>query len=279
MAIPTNFTAAYLLRYPGSKRPMLEFLGRHLPRLDDIQGRYIEPFVGSGAVFFLLSPRNALLSDINPDLIDLYRGIRSSPSAVWTRYVRFGSRKADYNRIRDAGSGGLIVDRAARVLFLNRTCFNGMWRHNRDGQFNVGYGGQDRRWAIDQATLTEVAGKLRRARLRCCDFEAVIESSESGEFIFLDPPYRPGELELEHIHYRGKRFTFFDHQRLAKALLRARRRGVHWALTTSSHPDILALFSRCNITSVPRGTGSRPGTRIYGSGEVLITSYVPRGEA
>lgn len=279
MAIPTNFTAAYLLRYPGSKRPMLEFLGRHLPRPDDIQGRYIEPFVGGGAVYFMLNPRRALLSDINSDLVDLYRGIRSSPTGVWSRYVGFGRRKADYNRIRAAGPGRLIVDRAARVLYLNRTCFNGMWRHNRDGRFNVGYGGQERRWAIDQATLVEVAGMLRRARLRSCDFEEVIDDSEADDFIFGDPPYRPGELELEHIHYSGERFTYADHQRLAKALRRARRRGVHWALTTSSHPEILALFERNHVARIPRGTGSRPGTRVFGSGEVLVTSYALRGEA
>jgi DNA adenine methylase len=268
----TNF-----LRYPGSKRRMLGFLSQHIPTNTALRGRYVEPFVGSGAVFFMLDPKQALLSDINPDLIDLYRGIQRSPEAVWDRYCAFGSSKDEYQRIRDAASPELLVGRAARVLFLNRTCFKGMWRHNQEGKFNVGYGGQDRRWVIGLDNLVTVAHALRGVELRCCDFEEVVGECQAGDFIFVDPPYLPGGKELNNDHYVGCQFSFEDHRRLASVLQSAKERGVQWALTTSAHPDIVILFSGNRVILIPRGTGRKPGTTVANSGEVLITSYHTRG--
>ena len=270
-------TIINFLRYPGSKRRMLGFLRPHLPTAATLQGRYVEPFVGGGAVFFMLGPSQALLSDANPDLIDLYRGIKQSPQAVWDRYCDFGSGKTEYRRIRDADPPELLVDRAARMLFLNRTCFKGMWRHNRDGRFNVGYGGQDRRWVISLANVVAVGQALRKADLRCCDFEEVVADCQADDFVFADPPYRPGERELVNDHYASVQFSFEDHRRLASTLQGAERRGVMWALTTSAHPDIVGLFADKQVIEMPRGTGRRPGVTVADSGEVLITSY-PRGE-
>jgi len=278
LASSRNHTITNFLRYPGSKRRMLEFLGQYLPAPNMIEGRYVEPCVGSGAVFFFMNPKNALLSDINSDLIDLYRGVRQSPALVWEKYCQFGSSKAEYRRVRSAGSVGLLVDRAARILFLNRTCFKGMWRHNRDGDFNVGYGGQGRRWVINLDTLSTVSRALRKAQFLCRDFEDVIDNCQAGDFLFVDPPYRPGEKELLNDHYGYRQFSFSDHRRLNVSLRCAKKRGVQWALTTSAHPDIVRLFCGNNITSIPRGTGHSPGILATHSGEVLITSYSIKGD-
>jgi len=272
-----SHTITNFLRYPGSKRRLLEFLSLFLPTSSNIEGCYFEPFIGGGAVFFFLQPKRAVLSDINPDLMDLYRGIRQWPSLVWKRYCVFGNGKSDYERVRSQEAVGLLVDRAARVLFLNRTCFKGMWRHNQRGEFNVGYGGQERRWVIDEDSLVTVGRALRRAKLQCCDFEDALEECAAGDFIFADPPYRPGERGQINDHYVGKQFTFEDHRRLAAALQRAKKRGAQWALTTSAHSDIVALFRGNHITVIPRGTGPRPGITVANSGEVLVTSYRPKG--
>jgi len=256
---------------------MLAFLGSHLPQADDLQGIYVEPFVGGGAIFFLVNPRRALLADINFDLIDLYRGIKNAPKRVWARYCSFGATKADYQLVRDSRPSNL-VDRAARVLFLNRTCFKGMWRHNKNGEFNVGYGGQGRRWAISEENLLAVSRALRSAELHCCDFEQVISECMAGDFVFADPPYRPGEKEQTNDHYVGRQFTFTDQCRLASALNQAKLRGVHWALTNSAHPEIVELFHGSAVTPLPRGTGRRPGVITKQSGEVLITTYSSTGD-
>ncbi|MEW6125701.1 MAG: Dam family site-specific DNA-(adenine-N6)-methyltransferase [Acidobacteriota bacterium] len=268
---------AHLIRYPGGKRRLLSFLIPHIPTAEQITGKYVEPFVGGGALFFYLNPSQALLSDINSDLIDIYCGVRYAPHIVWKLYHSFGNNKNSYHKIRDKSEASSLPERAARMLYLNRTCFKGMWRHNTNGEFNVGYGGQDRRWVITEETLLLTSKALKGIQLKCADFETVIDNCETGDFLFLDPPYRPGDKEQIHAHYVGQQFSFADHQRLASTLIRAKKRGLHWALTTSSHPEITNLFKGYKIHSIPKGTGRRPGILSNNSGEVLITSYKNRG--
>lgn len=268
---------SYFLRYPGGKRRLLVFLKDHLPSPESIAGRYIEPFVGSGAVFFHLEPQNALLSDANPELIDIYRGIRYSPSRVWKAYEKFGSTKKDYKQVRDRKTENNLIGRAARMLFLNRTCFKGMWRHNREGKFNVGYGGQSRRWVITEEDLQSISKRLKKAKITCGDFEGIINDATKGDFLFLDPPYKPHEKDCTNSHYVWQQFGFEDHQRLAKVLKQAKKRGVKWALTTSAHPKILSLFSGNYVIKIPKGTGRLPGIMTKNSGEVLISSYKTKG--
>lgn len=263
------------LRYPGGKQRILNDLIPHLPFPEAISGNFVEPFVGGGAVFFAFNPQKALLADINPELIGLYRGLRRHPVKVWKKFYEFPNTKQAYYDIRNSQVKGLdLATRAARTLYLNRTCFKGMWRHNSNGQFNVGYGGQDRRWVICKDTLTEVSKRLMCATLKRSDFERVIVDMCSEEdFLFLDPPYRPGEREMVHDHYVYGKFNYDDYKRLAKVLEQASRRGIQWAMTTSSHPDILSLFDGNRVIILPKGTGGSPGILTNNSGEVLICNY------
>jgi len=261
------------LRYPGGKRRFLAHLSGYIPSRDQILGCYVEPFVGGGAVFFYLKPKRALISDINVELIDLYKAIRSNPQAVWEAYRSLPEGKEAYNWIRklrhkdlDSVSGG------ARLLYLNRTCFKGMWRHNGKGQFNIGYGGAARRWVITWQDLNFVAELLQSASIVCIDFETIIDDCKASDFIFVDPPYRPHAKEQSNAHYTGQQFTFADQQRLASTLHHASVRGVPWTMTNSSHPDILDLYHDCDILPMPRGTGRTPGVLSEKSGEAIITS-------
>ncbi len=269
---------ARFIRYPGGKRRLLNFLIPFIPTTDQIIGKYVEPFVGGGALFFYLNPSQAFLSDLNSELIDIYRGVRYAPRAVWKVYCSFGNDKNSYHKIRDESVATSLIERAARMLYLNRTSFKGMWRHNTNGDFNVGYGGQERRWVITEETLLLTSKALKSANLKCTDFETVIDSCEAGDFLFLDPPYRPGNKEQIHAHYVGQQFSFADHQRLASVLSRAKKRNVHWALTTSNHSEITNLFKGNKIISIPKGTGRKPGILSNNSVEVLITTYKNRKE-
>lgn len=270
-------TITKFLRYPGSKRRMLAFLVQYLPRAEDISGYYAEPFLGSGAVFFSINPKRAILADINPDLINLFEGLRAHPMEVWQKYCEFGETKEDYQKVRDEYRPDSLAEKAARVLYLNRTCFKGMWRTNMNGNFNVGYGGQDRRWVIDNENLVEVSNYLTNAHISCSDFEDIIGSRIAGDFLFLDPPYRPGEIELMNDHYIGRSFRYDDHKRLGNSLRLAKIKGVRWAMTTSSHPEIKRLFRSSYAIDLPQGTGKTPGVLTTNSGEVLITSYPIKG--
>ena len=171
------------LRYPGSKRRVLGFLTERLPSGAQISGKFIEPFVGGGAIYFCLQPRRAILADLNKELVDIYLGISNRPESVWRIYRTFPATKAAYRQIRALDRDVLTPSRrAARSLYLNRTCFKGMWRHNSKGIFNVGYGGQSRRWAISRKGLFRISELLRNAEILCCDFEQTISAARAEEF-------------------------------------------------------------------------------------------------
>lgn len=269
-----NNESIAFLRYPGGKQRLLKQLLQHLEPTASCEGKFVEPFVGGGAVFFALRPERAVLTDLNGELIDLYRGIRNRYTLVWKAYCAFPDTKEGYYRVRDADNASLtLAERAARTLYLNRTCFKGMWRHNASGKFNVGYGGETRRGVINKFALREASYALRRSRLRRADFERVIDRCTANDFVFCDPPYSPGERDMVNGHYVCSRFLFADHERLAAALHRASRRNVRWAMTTSSHCDIVALFPDTVVTPLTMGVGKRPGELSIDCGEVLICNY------
>lgn len=264
-----------IIRYPGGKQKLLNFIMPHLPKAEEIRGNYIEPFLGGGAVFFVLDPNSAILSDINGDLIDLYLGVRDNPDEVWEIYQSLPNDEETYYKIRGMNTEEMnLFFKAARILYLNRNSFKGIWRYNSKGEFNNSYGWTtSRRWAINQTILREVSNKLKKALLRYCDFEEVIDESIEGDFIFADPPYKPGELKLKEHLYTYFKFDYSEYQRLAEVLQRASERGVKWTLTISSHLDILKLFPKTYIIPIPRGTGKKIGNLIDNPGEVLILNY------
>jgi len=260
-----------LLRYPGGKGRLLRSLQPFLPLREEIKGRYVDPFVGGASIFFYLRPQRALLSDINPDLIDLYVTVRDYPSETWDRYCQMPDGREGYYYIRSLDPSALDPQsRAARLLYLNRTCFKGMWRHNKRGQFNIGYGGESRRWVVNGLELLEVSRLLDSADIECADFEEIINKTNSFDFLFLDPPYRPGDKEMRNAHYVGQEFTSSDQSRLAIALERASGRGVPWVMTNSAHPEILGLFQGNSAATMFIGTGSLPGLLSKSGGEVVI---------
>lgn len=263
------------LRYPGGKGKLLSFLVRFLPGTNTIHGTYIEPFVGGGAVYLCMQPGNAILSDLNKELIELYRGIRNYPHHVWKTFCSFPEGKIAYYKIRDEKLNGRhLYYRAARTLYLNRTCFKGMWRHNPDGKFNVGYGGEERRWVITRDNILELSRKFKKAEIFHCDFESVLSQASRGDFIFLDPPYSPGEKEMRQEHYINGRFPFEEQVRLSKKLKDVSvKKNVKWLMTNSSHPEIRALYKGFYFVKIPKGTSRTVGVFKKNSGEAIIANY------
>jgi DNA adenine methylase len=228
------------LKWAGGKR----WLVRSFPELFPADvGRYIEPFVGSGAVFFHISPRSAVLADSNSELIETYAAIRDDWKEI-VRHLQDHQRKHSRKYFYEVRSKRprTIVSRAARFIYLNRTCWNGLYRVNLNGQFNVPVGTKTS-VVLETDNFQAISQKLMTARLICSDFEAVIDDAPPSSFIFVDPPYTVAHNLNGFVKYNHNLFTWNDQIRLRNALCRAKNRGARFLVLNAYHKTIWNLYA------------------------------------
>jgi DNA adenine methylase len=227
------------IKWAGGKRWLLNDPSFDLPHFS---GRYIEPFLGGGAIFFHLAPPVAILSDVNKRLIETYRSIRDEWRLVQTCLAQFQenhSKQLYYEeRSREHTAS---YRRAAQFLYLNRTCFNGLYRENLKGQFNVPVGTKTQVTLLDD-DFERASELLSRADLRSGDFEAVVAEATEGDLVFLDPPYSTAHNCNGFVNYNQKIFTWDDQKRLMKAVRGAKQRGAQVVLTNADHESIHELY-------------------------------------
>ncbi len=230
------------LKWAGGKRWFVHNYSDLFPKN---YRRYIEPFLGAGSVFFYLQPESALLGDTNSELIQAYKGIRQDWRKVQNSLIyRQREHNADpayYYRVREMNPTA-EVQRASRLIYLNRTCFNGIYRVNLKGKFNVPRGSKDS-VLLDSDNFEAMSELLQKADLRVADFEELIDSAEAGDFVFADPPYTVRHNHNGFIKYNEVLFSWHDQQRLSRALLRAARRGVMLICTNANHESVRELYS------------------------------------
>jgi DNA adenine methylase len=262
---PQSATARPLLKWAGGKRQLLPHLRRFYPSAFN---RYIEPFFGSGAVFFdlhaagRLRDHEVVLIDSNADLIGCYETVRSQPDAVARELERLAAAhardgRAQYYAVRDgqfnpardrlrAGDGRIAYtpQLAAMLIYLNRTGFNGLFRLNARGAFNVPAGRYERPNIVDAEKLARVAAALGGARVRLLwqSFDAALEIAEAGDFIYFDPPYAPLSRTANFTGYTAHRFGSADQARLQQLVIALARRGCHVLLSNSTAQEIAALY-------------------------------------
>jgi len=228
------------LKWAGGKRWLFESGQYSLP---DITGRYFEPFLGGGAVFFQAQPVSAVLSDTNERLIELYTVVRDQPLELEALLREHASShsKSYYYQVR-----GMVlhspVARAAKFLYLNRTCWNGLYRENLSGHFNVPIGTKET-VIFENDDFIAWSNALADARLECRDFEEAIEDTVKGDFIFVDPPYTVRHNMNGFVKYNQNIFAWSDQIRLRDALVSAARRGVSFALTNADHDSVRELYA------------------------------------
>ena len=234
------------LKWAGGKRWLFESNQFSLPKFP---GRYIEPFLGGGAVFFEHQPRSAVLSDSNARLIELFVVIRDHLDefeSLMRRHARAHSKEYYYavraQRLRKP------TTRAAQFLYLNRTCWNGLYRENLRGEFNVPIGTkQTVIFEADDFPLWSQA--LKEVHIRRCDFEEAINDAKEGDFIFADPPYTVRHNMNGFVKYNQNIFAWEDQVRLRDALKRASSRGASFAITNADHNSIKELYSGFGVQS------------------------------
>ena len=228
------------IRWAGSKRQTLTKLR---PLCTGPYSRYIEPFAGSASLFFDLKPLSAVLGDINSELITTMRELQRDPHLVLECLRRLPRGKSHYYRIRAMPiSAYSPVEQAARFIYLNRYCFNGLYRTNRKGKFNVPYGPPKSAAKIDEATIVAAAHLLRRATLLNSDFEATLEHAQRGDLAYLDPPYIVAKRRI-FADYGADSFQQPDLARLGKVLTRLDSSGVKFVITYADSSEARKLFS------------------------------------
>lgn len=206
-------------------------------------GRLVEPFAGSAAVFFNLAPRKAWLNDLNSDLIETYKAIAADWQGVVKLLEDYHAKHSPdfYYEIR-ASKPRTPVTKAARFIYLNRTCFNGLYRVNLKGKFNVPVGTRTTVMRPDD-DFSATSIRLKRAKLTSVDFEEVIDQTSASDFIFADPPYTVRHNLNGFIKYNEKLFSWTDQVRLRDALFRASKRGVKIVMSNADHESIRDLYS------------------------------------
>jgi DNA adenine methylase len=223
--------------------------------------RYVEPFLGGGAIYFHLQPKSALLADVNPNLIDCYRAVRLAPTkieAALRRHQKLHSTTYYYEeRSRKRRS---LIERAAQMLYLNRTCWNGLYRVNLLGEFNVPIGTKTS-VVLPSDNFKGAAQLLRGAELVAQDFEKTIGAAERGDFLFVDPPYTVKHNMNGFLKYNESIFSWDDQRRLHSALLAAKARGARILVTNANHESVKRLY------------------RGFGASVTLMRSSVLAGDA
>ncbi|MGH2760647.1 MAG: DNA adenine methylase [Actinomycetota bacterium] len=240
--------ARSFLKWAGGKTRVASTIAGLVPKHF---GTYIEPFCGSAAVFFALQPARAVLNDANEELVICLRAVRDDPDAVMARLNRMPNTRDHFNKVRKQKSERLSeVDRAARLIYLNKTAFRGLWRVNRRGEFNTPYGEYQRPY-YNPATLLAASWLLRSAELRCEDFDQVLRSAKQDDWVYLDPPYVPDRKWGDFTRYTAGRFGPDDQCRLAESIQRLDRKGVRWLMTNSDTAMVRELYSDFNLAILP----------------------------
>lgn len=236
-----------MLKWAGGKRAIAE---RILTLIPAQVNTYFEPFVGGGAVFFALARegrfRRAVLSDVNPELINVYLAIRDNVDALIARLRKMKMSEEEFYRVR-AAKPTSPVGQAARTIYLNKTGFNGLYRVNSKGLFNVPYGRHVNPMICDEPNLHAASAALASVELSVRDFEQTCERAKRGDVVYLDPPYLPLSPTANFTSYDLHPFGLAEHKRLARVFDDLTRRGVPSVLSNSCTPESERLYQAHEI--------------------------------
>jgi DNA adenine methylase len=279
------YQAAPLFKWAGGKR---RFILGNSNKFPEFTGTYHEPFAGSLAVYFWMAaksetPLKARLSDANLRLVRTFQEVKSDPRAVWESlsdlieaFKKSSDASAFYYKIREEFNLSNPKGDAPRFIFLMATGWNGVYRTNLSGKFNVPFGNNEKTPKFPSEIDIFVASTvLQHADLRACSWETSLNAASTGDFIFLDPPYLVANDRDSNIYEKDKSFSFSDHERLADELLALKNRGVSFMLTNSCSPALISMYRdlglAVEVVSSRRSINSKIDARGE-EGELIVTA-------
>lgn len=267
-----------IVKWVGGKSRILSQLVPLLPPGVELM-RHVEPFFGGGALFFAQRPARALLSDVNPALVGTYEAVRDEVEDVIARLESHGAKhnQDHYYRVRHRYNHAQRLgraERAAMFIYMNKTCFNGLHRVNRRGEFNVPAGRYQNPRILDAELLRAASAELGRAELRCAGFEALLESAKPGDFVYFDPPYEPVSETASFTAYAQDGFGREEQERLREVFAALDRRRCKLMLSNSDVPFIRSLYAkfRIDVVAAPRAINcdAKKRGRVC---EVVVRNY------
>ncbi|MBD1396348.1 Dam family site-specific DNA-(adenine-N6)-methyltransferase [Pontibacter sp. JH31] len=254
-------TGKPFLRWAGGKSWLIKYLSKIKA---SNYGNYHESFLGGGATFFYLLPKKqSYLSDLNEDLIETYKAVRDHASDIINKLKTFNNTEEDYYIIRNTAFDSKI-ERAAQFIYLNQTSYNGIYRVNLKGKYNVPYGFRKKDF-IDEQNLLRAQYILKKAHLEQCDFYSIEDNIKRNDLVFLDPPYTVSHNNNGFIKYNEKIFSLEDQMRLSNLIDVIKTKGAFYILTNAAHKTIEEIFDKgdkkilLNRASLIGGLNSKRG--------------------
>lgn len=267
-----------VVKWAGGKSKLIKQLSSYLPKYFN---NYHEPFLGGAALFFYLAPEinqrkaTAYLSDLTEELINLYQVIQNNVEELIETAKTHKYEKEYYYKIRALDPSTMTnIERAARILYLNKTCFNGLYRVNKKGKFNVSFGDYTDPIIVDEATLRNAGNAFQYSEIFHADFESVLKNAQQGDFVYLDPPYVPVSATSDFTQYTPGSFNINDHKRLKDVFDTLVTRGCYVMLSNSNTEFVANLYSEYNKKTVTASRAINSNTAKRGAvKELLILSY------
>lgn len=276
LQFPESISASPVIKWAGGKRQLLPELRRRLP---SSYNRYFEPFIGGGALYFDIAPFDAYISDINPELVNLYEVIRDDVEALISDLSSHENSLEYYNEIRALDRNPNYtnispVRKASRFIYLNKTCFNGLYRVNRKGFFNVPFGRYANPNFLNKESLYAASEVLQAAQIECSGFENILNFVKQGDFVYFDPPYIPLSQTSSFTSYSKEDFGM-DKQMALKLLCdKLSEMGVKFMLSNSDTKISRELYAAYNVEEVyaSRFINSKADSRGKIS-EIIVRNY------
>ncbi len=271
--------ASPVLKWVGGKRQLLD---RLTPLFPKTYTNYCEPFIGGGAVLFSLQPKNAVINDINSELIGVYNTIKNDVDALIERLTEFENTKDCFYDVRSWDRDAAIynqltdIDKAARVIFLNKTCYNGLYRVNSAGEFNTPFGRYKNPNIVNESTLRAVNEYFNTANVKILNgsYLNAVKGLPKGSFVYLDPPYDPISVTASFTGYNAGGFSQEDQIELRDCCRQLDAEGIKFMLSNSATEFIQDIYQDFNITIVPakRAINSIGSKRGFVD-EVVVRNY------
>ncbi len=263
------------VKWAGGKRQLVDLLLKNAPVSFN---RYLEPFIGGGALLFNILPHNAIISDINPELINAYKVIAKDPEGLLASLRLHRNEEEYFYQVRGMDISNMSeIERASRFIFLNKTCFNGLYRENSKGKFNVPFGRYKNPNIDDGDNLRAISSYLNGSKIEilCQDYKTTAGMAKAGDFVYFDPPYHPISQTASFTRYAKGDFAASDQEALAETFHSLSKKGCHLMLSNSNVPFIRELYKEFNVIEIEasRFINCKADKRGKGLYEVLVKNY------